>query len=85
MTLVMLFGNALPAAQRKHRLQREERKLVREQSEQLRRGDRLAAERDALRKDAFYRERTHSETWATVPDGAIEFAVVVRDTAEFGQ
>ena len=85
MTLVMLFGNALPAAQRKHRLQIEEHKLLRERGAEFRRGNRLAAERAALQGDAFYQERTYSETWATIPTGAIEFSAVVRAASEFGQ
>jgi len=83
MTLVVLLGNALPAAQRKHRLQHEERLLLRERRVQSARYTRLTAEHGALRADPFYLERLYSETWATTPYGAIEFASVVEPTAAF--
>ena len=83
MTLVVLLGNALPAAQLKHRLQHEERLLLRERRAQAVRYTRLAAEHVALRGDSFYLERLYSETWATKPYGAIEFADIVEPTAAF--
>jgi len=83
MTLVVLLGNALPAAQRKHRLQHEERLLQRERRSQSARYARLAAEHGALRADPFYLERLYSETWATTPHGAIEFAEVGEPQLDF--
>jgi glycyl-tRNA synthetase beta subunit len=72
LTLIVLLGNALPAAQRKHRLQHEQRLLLQERRVQAERRERLLAERAALIEDPFYLERTYSETWATKPHGVLE-------------
>jgi hypothetical protein len=72
MTLVVLLGNAFPAAQRKRLLQHEQRLLLHERNAQAARRTQLAAEFAALRSDAFYVERLYSETWATIPHGALE-------------
>jgi hypothetical protein len=82
MTLVVLLGNALPAAQRKHRLQHEQRLLLKERRVQAERQDRLLAERAALLQDPFYLERTYAETWATKPHGVLELDEVVNPPAE---
>jgi len=85
MTLVVLLGNALPAAQRKHRLQHEQRLLLRERRLQAQRRVRLVAEHAALSSDAFYLERTYAETWATTPHGAIELEEAVGDERPFAE
>ena len=82
MTLIVLLGNALPAAQRKHRLQHEQRLLLKERRLQAQRRVRLVAEHAALTADAFYLERTYAETWATTPHGALEFDEVVATPVE---
>ncbi|MEM8886239.1 MAG: hypothetical protein AAGD14_19425 [Planctomycetota bacterium] len=74
MTLVVLFANALPAAQHKHRLQKEERELVEAYREARDRQVHLAAEAHALRHDPFYVERVVAETWCVSPDGAVPLA-----------
>ena len=72
-TLVLLGANALPTILRKHRLQREEQRLVRE----LRREDaaaaRLRLEVEALATDPFYLERVLVETWGGAPEGTVPF------------
>jgi len=71
LTLIVLFANALPAAQRKHRLQREHRELVDRCLAAIHERDELALTIEALRHDAFTIERVCAETWCVAPDGAI--------------
>ena len=82
-TLIVLLGNALPAAQRKHRLQREEQRLLGEHRDEVQRRDRLLAERAALRNDPFYLERLYTRTWAKTPEGAIPLATVLSPTPKY--
>lgn len=82
LTLIVLLGNALPAVQRKHRLQHEQRLLLNERRFEAERRARLLAERAALIADPFYLERTYSETWATKPYGVLELDELASPTAE---
>jgi len=72
-TLILLGANALPTALRKHRLIDEKRRVTLELHEQVERGERLAAQREAMRGDAFYIQRVTVETWKGVPPGAIRW------------
>jgi len=83
MTQVVLLGNALPAAQQKHRLQRAERRLLRDRTDEALRRHRLLSERSAIRGDAFYLERLYIRTWAKLPEGAIRYEEAVRPAPEF--
>ena len=78
MTLIVLFANALPAAHRKHRLQREQRILIDEFRVGAALQQRLRQQVAALRDDPFYIERTCAETWCIAPDGAIAMDSVLR-------
>ena len=84
-TLIVLLGNALPAAHRKHRLQREERRLLGDYRDEARRHDRLLAERAALQDDPFYLERLYTRTWAKTPDGAIPLEAALRPAPPFAE
>ena len=83
MTLVVLLANAVPAAQRKHRLQAEQRELVERYRAELVRHERLAATVHALRSDPFFVERAYAETWCVAPDGAIALDAAVRPISTF--
>jgi len=72
-TLSLIGANALPTAQRKHRLQRRQRMLVQEVRRLDRREDRLRREIHALEHDPFYLERLVVETWHGRPAGAEAF------------
>jgi len=71
MTLIVLLGNALPTAKRKHRLQYERRVLLLKTARESDRNVLVSAEIAALRGDMFYIERLYSEAWGVVPQGAI--------------
>jgi hypothetical protein len=71
MTLIVLLGNALPTSQRKHRLQRVRRVLLKQTRDESARTIRVNAEIAAMRDDAFYIERLYSEAWRIAPQGAI--------------
>ena len=81
MTLIVLFANALPAAQRKHRLQIEQRELLEEFREGAELQQHLVAEIEALRNDPFYIERVCAETWHVAPEGAIALDAVLNPEA----
>jgi hypothetical protein len=72
-TLVLLGANALPTVQRKHLLQRERARLLRELEQEEREAARLRAEVEALAHDPFYLERMLVETWNAMPEGAVLF------------
>jgi hypothetical protein len=72
-TLILLGANALPTANRKHRLQDERNRLILELRHEEERMKSLAAEVRALREDPFYVERLLVETWQGVPEGAVAF------------
>jgi hypothetical protein len=72
-TLILIGANALPTAHRKHRLQEERLRLVRELREEQDRTRVIAAEIEALQADPFYIERVLIETWGGAPEGAQAF------------
>jgi len=74
MTLIVLLGNALPTAKRKHRLQHERRVLLLKTARENDRNVHVSAEIAALRGDMFYIERLYSEAWGVKPEGAIALA-----------
>jgi len=78
MTLVVLFANAMPAAQRKQRLRAVQRELVERYRAEARRHERLTATVHALRSDPFFIERAYAETWCVAPPGARALDAVVR-------
>ena len=72
-TLLLLGANALPAIQRRHRLEREKAGLRRDLRVQQRRREELQTALRALRHDRFYLQRVLAETWNSLPEGAIAF------------
>jgi len=81
-TLILLASNALPTVLRKHRLQRERHRLVKELRLEQERSARLRAEIEALRGDPFYLERVALETWGGTPSGAVRWDAADREAAE---
>jgi hypothetical protein len=74
MTLIVLLGNALPTAKRKHRLQHERRVLLLQTARESERSVRLGAEIAAMQGDAFYVERLYTRAWGVAPEGAISLS-----------
>lgn len=81
-TLILLGANALPTAKRKHRLQEEQTRLVRELRSEDRRMNALVLEIEALRGDPFYLERMLIETWGGMPEGAEAFTDAHEDPGD---
>jgi cell division protein FtsB len=72
-TLLLLGANAIPAAQRKHALQRERLRLDAQLREAEAENLRLRAELAALREDPFVLERYACEAWRRLPPGTVRF------------
>jgi heme exporter protein D len=79
MTLLLVGANAFPSVVRKHVLREERRKLERELRAEVRKGQQLEAELDALAHDPFYLERLVVETWKGLPRGATPFPALELD------
>ncbi len=75
-TVVLLAANAFPTITRKHRLQRERNRLIRDLSGEQKRGRELSQKLDAIKHDRFYLQRVLAETWRGVPEGAIEWSPI---------
>ncbi len=72
-TVILLLANAFPTVLRKHRLQEERNRLIRELNLELERGRGLREHAEALSNDRFYLQRVLAETWHGTPQGAIEW------------
>jgi len=72
-TVILVCANAFPTVLRKHRLQTERNRLIRELDRERERGRELRGRVEALSHDRFYLQRVLAETWHTTPPGAIEW------------
>jgi len=70
-TVLLAVSNVVPATARKHALAERRQVLLRKLEAEREREQRLHAELEALRTDAFVLERLLCETWNLAPPGAL--------------
>ncbi|MHC4957072.1 MAG: hypothetical protein ACYTGN_01755 [Planctomycetota bacterium] len=72
-TIVLISANAVPTIGRKHRLEQERRRVMREYEAERARATDLMKRVHAVQHDRFYLERRVAETYRTAPPGATRF------------